>query len=112
MSEEVEPAGASPPPQGAGADPGAHAELLRCRTEIERVDRELVALLAERIELARAVGRAKRAAGLPTLDPAREAAVLRRTSLLAREVGVAEEEVREIFWHVMAMARRVQLADE
>jgi len=90
-------------------EPAALAELARCRTEIERIDKTLVDLLAERVELARAVGRVKRAAGLPTIDPAREAAVVRRAGLLARDARIADEDVREIFWHVIAMARRAQL---
>ena len=87
-------------------------ELARCRQEIERIDHALIALLAERVQLARAVGRAKRAAGLPTIDPAREAAVVRQAGLLARDAGLAGEDVREIFWHVIAMARRAQVDGE
>ena len=44
------------------------------------IARELVALIARRTELARRTGEAKRAAGKPTLDPAREAVVIRRAA--------------------------------
>jgi chorismate mutase len=76
------------------------------------VDREIVELLAERVQLALQVGRAKREAGLPLLDPAREAAVVRRAGGLARDAGVSDEDVREIFWHVIAMSRRAQSSAE
>ena len=79
------------------------------RTEIERVDRELVALLAQRVQLATEVGAVKRARNLPTLDPAREAVVIRRSGELAREAGLPEEDVREIFWHLVGLCRRAQL---
>ena len=88
------------------------AELTRLREEIERVDRAVIELIAERVRLARAVGVAKRAAGLPTLDPAREAAVIRNAAVLAREAKLADDDVRQIFWHIVGLSRRAQLADE
>ncbi|HEU0078936.1 MAG TPA: chorismate mutase, partial [Longimicrobiaceae bacterium] len=68
----------------------AGQDLQRLRGEIERIDREIVSLVAERVRLAREVGKAKRAADLPTLDPAREAAVVRRAGALAREAGLVD----------------------
>ena len=88
--------------------PEMPAEMERLREEIEAIDRSLIELIARRVDLAREVGRAKRAAGLPTLDPAREAAVVRRAGQLAREVGIADEDVRYIFWHLIGLARRAQ----
>lgn len=90
---------------------GGGPELARIRDVIEGLDRQLVALVAERVRLAREVGRLKRAAGIPTLDPAREAAVIRRSAALAREVGLEEEDVREIFWHLVGLSRRAQMQD-
>ncbi len=59
-------------------------------------------------ELARRTGEAKRSAGKPTLDPAREAVVIRRAAAAARELGVSPEDVREIFWHLIGLSRRAQ----
>jgi chorismate mutase len=87
----------------------APAELSKLRDEIERIDRMLVALIAERVHLAREVGTAKRAAGLPTLDTAREAAVIRQVAVLAREAQLADDDVRHIFWHIIGLSRRAQL---
>ena len=78
------------------------------REEIESIDRSIIELIARRVELAREVGRAKRAANLPTLDPAREAAVVRRAGQIAREAGIEDEDVRYIFWHLIGLARRAQ----
>ena len=88
----------------------ALVELAGLRDGIEDIDREIVDLLARRITLARQVGAVKRRAGLPTLDPPREAAVVRRAGALAREAGLEDEDVRYLFWHVIGMSRRAQLA--
>lgn len=87
-------------------------DLARLRVEIEQVDRDMIKLIAKRVELARQVGAVKRAAGLPALDPSREAAVIRRVSEVAREEGAPEEDVRYLFWHIIGMSRRVQLIEE
>jgi chorismate mutase len=91
----------------AAAPEGA---LDAARREIERVDAALVALVAERVRWSEAVGAAKRRLGRPTLDPAREAAVVRRAGELARTHGVDDEAVRALFWQLMALARRAQAA--
>jgi chorismate mutase len=88
------------------------AELSRLREEIERVDRALIELIAKRVGIARKVGAAKRAAGLPALDPGREASVIRQIAALAREAKLPDDDVREIFWHIIGLSRRSQLDNE
>ena len=87
---------------------GSSADVDRARGEIERIDRELIALIDQRVQVAREIGRAKRAAGMNTLDPAREAAVVRRAGELARERGLDDEVVRRIFWQLIALSRSAQ----
>jgi chorismate mutase len=84
------------------------AELALCRTAIEEIDRRLVGLLAERVALGRKTATLKRAAGLPILDPQREAEVIRRAVATAREHALPEEAVRQVFWHVVGISRRAQ----
>lgn len=86
-------------------------ELESLRVEIEQIDRELIGLIARRVELGRVVGRAKRRLGTAILDPAREAAVVRRAGTLAREAGLEDEDVRYIFWHLIGLSRRAQMED-
>ena len=86
----------------------ALAELARCRDEIERIDNDILRLLARRLTLAKRTGDLKRAAGLPILDPTREAAVIRRITEVARDVGLPTEPVREIYWQIVGMSRREQ----
>ncbi|HUP88575.1 MAG TPA: chorismate mutase [Longimicrobiales bacterium] len=84
-------------------------KLAELRDRIEQIDRDLVRLIAERVALAREVGEVKREHNLPTLDPAREAVIIRRSGALAREAGLSEDDVREIFWHLVGLSRRAQL---
>ncbi len=84
------------------------AELAACRSAIEDIDRRLIALLAERVALGRKTATMKRAAGLPILDPQREAEVIRRAATTARELELPEEAVRQIYWHVVGLSRRAQ----
>ncbi len=78
------------------------------RQEIVALDGELVGLLARRLALVEEVGRVKRRLGLPTLDPPREAEVVRRAAELARENGVDPELARDVLWRIMASARDAQ----
>jgi chorismate mutase len=89
----------------------AAADLARIRGEIERIDRSLIGLIAERVALARRVGPLKQALGMPILDPPREAAIVRRAGELARDAGLEDEDVRYIFWHLVGLSRRVQLEE-
>jgi chorismate mutase len=89
-----------------GAD--ALAELARCRDEIEQIDRQIISLLGRRLTLGRRTGELKRLAGLPILDPTREAAVIRRVTGEARDAGLPPEPIREVFWQIVGMSRRAQ----
>lgn len=78
------------------------------RDAIEDLDRELIRVLARRLALAAEIGQIKRNLGLPVMDPAREAEVVRRGANLAREEGIDPELVRDVMWRIIAQARGVQ----
>ncbi len=78
------------------------------RRQIVAVDGQLVGLLARRLALVEEVGRVKRRLGMPTLDPPREAEVVRRAAELARENGIDPELARDVLWRIMAYSRDVQ----
>lgn len=101
MSEEG--AGPARPPDGGDEE---RLEVLRER--IRQLDRELVRLIGERRTLALEIGLAKQKLGLPVLDPAQEARVVRRAAELARELGVDEELTRDVVWRIIASARDAQ----
>lgn len=83
-------------------------DLEQGRAAIERVDREIVRLLAERVRAGAVVAQAKRARALPVLDPSQEARVVRRAAEWGREAALPEEDVRDFFWRVIALTRRAE----
>lgn len=85
------------------------AELESLRAAIEDVDTSLVRLIAKRMTLARAVGRVKVTSRQPIMDPMREAAVVTRVAALAREAGLPEDEMRSLYWRLLAVSRGVQV---
>ena len=84
------------------------ARLDELRQRILELDESLVDLVKERKALVLEIGALKAEEGLPVMDPAREAAVVRRAAALAREKGVDEELVRDVIWRIMASAREEQ----
>ena len=84
------------------------APLEKLRSQIEQLDRELVALIGRRRDLAIEVGKRKQTLGLPVMDPQQEAKVVRRAAEIARELGVDEELTRDVIWRIIAAARAVQ----
>lgn len=62
-------------------------ELDSLRSEIDRIDRELVALLSRREEAAREIGLTKRKDGLRLRDPVREKKVIAKMVSLAGSLG-------------------------
>lgn len=100
-----------PPPDDPGrvtSPPRAADELEQLRDEILACDEELIRVLARRRDLVRRVGALKARHGLQVTDPGREAAVVRRAAILARNAGVDEELVRDLIWMIMDSARRQQ----
>lgn len=87
--------------------PERRLEVLR--EEVEATDDRILALVRKRMDLARAIGAAKDAAGLPVHDPVREARVVRRVATQARAWAMPGEEVRSLFWSIIALCRSEQV---
>lgn len=83
------------------------SELEGYRQEIDRIDRELVALWEARTRVTDQVGRYKQERGMQVLDTAREAAVLaeKRSLVSDREL---EQDVVTLYETIMAISRRRQ----
>lgn len=106
-TDEIRPVASSAAlaiPEGTGASP----ELRETRELIDEVDRELVALLGRRAELAKRAFRAKESAGKRLLDPAREASLLAERRTLAEERGLDPESIEDIFRAILRFSRRLQ----
>jgi len=94
------------PPRDSDAPPQERFEELRDR--IIAVDDEIIKLIGERRDLALEIGRIKESLGLPILDPAREARVVRRVAERSRALGVDEELTRDVIWRIISSARQTQ----
>jgi 3-deoxy-7-phosphoheptulonate synthase len=100
----------------SASDNGRHEtsepeSLKHVRTEIERVDREIVSLIARRVLLAREAGFVKREAGLPVMNALQEREVLSRARALAEESGLPYPELRELMRQIIAVSRHAQILD-
>lgn len=82
--------------------------LEKLRERIISVDDEIIRLIGERRDLVLEVGRIKESLGLPIMDPAREARVVRRVAERSRALGVDEELTRDVIWRIISSARQVQ----
>ena len=93
-------------PPDSTAPPQKRLEELRVR--IIAVDDEIIQLIGERRDLVLEIGRIKESLGLPILDPAREARVVRRVAERSRALGVDEELTRDVIWRIISSARQTQ----
>ena len=91
--------------EGSGAQP---LPLTGLRDELARTDAELVALMANRMRLVREVAHVKAEKDLPSFDREREGAHLDDLLARAREKGVPEDLVRDVFARLFAASRLEQ----
>ena len=82
-------------------------ELTELRAELDRIDRELVALFEERMAVSREVAAYKIAKGLPVLDASREAQVVASRQAMLRDASLSGA-AAELFKTVMALSRQEQ----
>jgi len=80
----------------------------RMRSHIDLIDREIVRLLARRLEMATEIGRVKAVHGLPVRVPEREEELLAIIREEAERHGIRPEHVVELFELVLAESRAVQ----
>jgi prephenate dehydrogenase len=83
-------------------------ELREAREHIDVVDREIVELLARRVQLAQRAAHAKAKLGAAVLDASREAEAMADRRRWATESKVDPDGVADVFAAIMTMARRAQ----
>lgn len=88
-------------PSGEAARP---AGLTALRSQIDRIDRDLVGLVNERAELARQIGHLKQSNGQVTYDPSREEMVLERVT--ASSKGPLSGESLKAIWRELISGSR------
>ncbi len=72
-------------------------ELLTMRTQIDRIDEEMLNLLAERFAVTAKVGELKAKSGLDSVDPVREHEKLERLRALADARSLNSEFILDMF---------------
>src|SRR5829696_3550452 len=87
------------------------SELAKLRAELDDIDRNLVELIARRLDTVTAVGEAKASASAPVRDVERERAVLEAVEAVARQHGVSGDLVRRVFREIIGHAVDRQSAD-
>ena len=84
--------------------------LQSLREEIDRLDEDIVRLLDRRARCASAIGRLKRARGMPIYEPQREATVIARVKALNVQLKgpLDEHAIGRLYERIMDEARRIQ----
>lgn len=82
-------------------------ELAELRDAIDSLDRQILELVAQRVEVVLKVGDYKRARSLRVYDPARERDVLDKLSAACR-APLTKETVRRIFERLIDESRRLE----
>jgi len=94
-------------PRRSGSDVARQSGLAGLRTQIDRIDRELVSLMNRRAELAREIGSVKQSAGQETYDPAREEMVLERVA--ASNAGpLSDDSLKAIYRELISGSRAIE----
>ena len=81
--------------------------LVSLRSQIDRIDRDLVGLMNERAELARQIGHVKQSSGQQTYDPAREETVLERVTN-ANAGPLSDDSLKAIFRELISGSRAIE----
>ena len=83
-------------------------EIGPLREEIDRLNRDIVGLLARRVDVALRIGEVKTRYGRPVVDRSREALVYERVRGLAEGIGLNPDDVERVFREIITLCTRVQ----
>jgi chorismate synthase len=81
------------------------------RDTIDLIDRNIVLLLAERQSLVRQIGDLKRRRGKKVFDKSRQLQILRKQLPVARQLGLDEKFITQLFTAIFRLARSTQRRD-
>ncbi len=96
-------------------DPGPNGDIARklelLRDEIDGIDRDIVSLLARRLDVVEKVVSLKKSNNLPVYHPAREEYLISNRRSQSREAGLNPDFVEEIFRSIIRQSRIKQSRD-
>ena len=78
------------------------------RKSIDKVDEEIVRLLAERKSIAKEIGKEKKIMRIPVVDAKREKEILENLRKKAKENGLEPDFVDSLFRNILENSRKVQ----
>lgn len=87
-------------------------DIPAARQEIERIDSEIVRLIAARQECARVIGENKRNAGTNVFVPEREEELLRKLEKLAAKLKIPSANIRAIFREIISASVALQMHEK
>ena len=79
------------------------------RREVDRIDREILKLLGERLQVARAIGEAKLKSGAPVYAPQREEQLLR--SITEAAPAIPASGLRAVYREIISLSIGAQMAN-
>lgn len=82
--------------------------IMQLRQKVDRIDKQMVALLAERMELVRKIAREKQKAEFPLLDDEREEQLKEMWKEKAMERGLLTTSVSHILSEILTMSKKEQ----
>ncbi len=104
-------ASGAPGPREGEARPVALSSgttILQLRGQIDGLDRQLVSLVGERLELCRRIAELKRSGGIPMMQPGRVEEVKRRCAELGMKHGLAPAFVRRLYDAIIEEACKIE----
>lgn len=85
-----------------------NSDLQRFRLKLDKIDRSIIELLAERCDTARLIGAHKRAKQIPVEDINRESAMRQERKRLASQYKLDPDFVEAVFLLLMRESKRIQ----
>jgi chorismate mutase len=78
------------------------------RTDIQQINEEIIALIAERIQTAQQIGKIKDEQNKPIHQPDQERRVLEFCKQKAKQENISSKDIESVFSTIIAMSRRSQ----
>ena len=82
--------------------------LIKLRQEIDTLDAQIIKSLAQRMRVVQKVGEYKKKRGIPPLDKIRWQKVLESKLLLARELGLDQNMIKDIYERIHQAALELE----
>ena len=83
-------------------------ELKQLRKQVDSVDKQLLQLLSQRVQVCRSIGSIKKRQGLPVQDSRREQEVYQQVKAKAAQLGLNPAQIEAIYREIVNMCSAVQ----